>query len=635
MTQQVTPFFARPSDAMPTRGTKRKQDDSAGGAASTLIPCVTCTDEKPPGEFVGNDCCEDYQCNGCYRMCIGSGNTNLLGMCQFCRTDVTPLKILTLIFCCTEVGSEDQQKALDWFVQQPLKSREISANDRALIHAYLHEIPGAERYTYLSQNEVSASGQDSIMKCYSCRQPMGMRPGRMSPTEDMRMTCYHKIGEDTIEGTTVDRLCMTRTCARCDRSHDTVTCPPPVQEIPDDMLRKLKFLFHHLLQYGPLVYENGYVTEGINASTTSAASQGYPTYISCCPGCKTAVIGFTQCGHMRCPRQGCGVEYCRRCGGIGHSDTSCRFHTPPFDGSGGDSRNARVPVPMTVQEMMDRIGLTFEALVRMMFSTQVYLPHLVGRWSQLNDVRARAAEIAAADVLPESLLDGLREAFEASEACRQANRPLLEDIYRCQNARHCRTLWDRFVRAYQEDARKAPYAPSGEDVSAGGGSSSNPSRRRQPVERPQVCNTPTDPSQWPGNYAPPNSVDATTFASLTNVATWDNVYNSGHRHVLYNGYPYQSHALEPAATHALEVAVRAARSGDFWAALRDDALRRVPGLFELIASVNGTGRARPFRTAQAEVRIRVAHRPGRRWIVYPSIYVLVTVDEAAQPQPSQ
>ena len=295
---------------------------------------------------------------------------------------------------------------------------------------------------------------------------------------------------------------------------------------------------------------------------------------------------------------------------------------------------------MTVQDMMDQIGLTFEALVRMMFSTQVYLPHLVGRWSQLNEVRARAAEIAAADVLPESLLDGLREAFEASERCRQANRPLLEDIYRCRDEGRCRTLWDRFVGAYQADAWRAPYAPSGEDVSAGGGSSSNPPRR-QPVERPQVCTTPTDPSQWPGTYAPPNSVDATTFASMSNVANWDDVYNSGRRHVLYNGNPYQSHALEPAATHALEVAVRANRSGDFWAAIRDDALRRVPGIFELIASVNGTGRG-PFKTAQTEVRIRVAHRPsvnnrgeGRRWIVYPSIYVLVTVDEAAQPQPSQ
>lgn len=285
---------------------------------------------------------------------------------------------------------------------------------------------------------------------------------------------------------------------------------------------------------------------------------------------------------------------------------------------------------------MDQIGLTFEALVRMMFSTQVYLPHLVERWSQLNDVRARAAEIASADVLPESLLDGLREPFEASEACRQANRPLLEDIYRCRDEGRCRTLWDRFVGAYQEDAWRAPYAPSGEDVSAGGGSSSNLQRRRVLVVRPPVCNTPTDPSQWPGNYAPPNSVDATTFALLNNVnvANWDEEYNSGRHHVLYNGRPYQSHALEPAATHALEVAVRATRSGEFWVALCDDALRRVPGIFELIASVNGTGRG-PFKTAQAEVRIRVAHRPGRRWIVHPSIYVLVTVDESGQPQPSQ
>ena len=617
---------------MSTRGTKRNHD----GSASTSILCLTCTDEKPQGEFVKKDCCVHYQCNVCNGECIRSGNTNLLGTCQFCRTDVTPLKILTLIFCCTEVGSEDQQKALDWFVQQPLKSREISVNDRALIHAYLHEIPGAERYTYFLENNVSDAGQDSIMKCCSCRQPLGERPETMSPQDDVRMICHHKIGEDTIEGTTVDRLCGTRTCARCDRSHDTVRCPPPVQEIPVDMLRKLKFLFHHLLQYGPLVYENGYVTEGINASTTSVASQGYPTYISCCPGCNTAVIGFTQCGHMRCPRRGCEVEYCRRCGRIGHHDTSCHFHTPPFDGS-GDSRNAPVPdsVPMTVQELMDQIGLTFEALVRMMFSTQVYLPNLVGQWSQLNEVRARAAEIASADVLPESLLDGLREAFEASEACRQANRPLLEDIYRCRDEGRCRTLWDRFVRAYQADAWRAPYAPSGEDVSAGGGSSSNPQRHRVPVERPPVCSTPTDPSQWPDTYAPPNSMDATTFASLNNVANLGDVYNSGHRHVLYDGHPYQSHALEPAAIHALEVAVRATRSCDFWAALRDDALRRVPGIFELIASVNRTGRAPPFRTAQAEVRTRVAHRPGRRWIVHPTIYVLVTVDEAAQPQPSQ
>ena len=610
---------------------------------STLIPCLTCTDEKPRGKFVKKNCCEHNQCNDCNGECIRSGNANLLETCQFCRTDVTPLKILTLIFCCTEVGSEDQQKALDWFVQQPLKSREISANDRALIRAHLHEIPGAERYTYLSENNVSDAGQDSIMKCCSCRQPLGMRPETMSPEDDVRITCHHKIGEDTIEGTTVDRLCMARTCARCDRSHNTAKCPPPVQEIPDEMLGKLKFLFHHLLQYGPLVYENGYVTEGINASTTSAASQGYPTYISCCPGCLTSVIGFEQCAHHRCPRRGCEVEYCRRCEGIGHHHTSCHFHTPPFDGS-GDSRNAPVPdsVPMTVQELMTKIDLTFEALVRMMFSTQVYLPHLVGRWSQLNEVRARAAEIASADVLPESLLDGLREAFEASEACRQANRPLLEEIYRCRNEGRCRTLWDRFVRAYQADAWRAPYAPSGEDVSAGGGSSSNPQRRRVLVVRPPVCSTPTDPSQWPGTYAPPNSVDATTFASMSNVANWDDAYNSGRRHVLYNGHPYQSHELEPAASHALEVAVRATRSCDFWAALRDDALRRVPGIFELIASVNGIGRG-PFKTAQTEVRTRVAHRPsvnnrdreGRRWIVYPSIYVLVTVDEAAQPQPSQ
>ena len=96
-------------------------------------------------------------------------------------------------------------------------------------------------------------------------------------------------------------------------------------------------------------------------------------------------------------------------------------------------------------------------------------------------------------------------------------------------------------------------------------------------------------------------------------------------------HPYQSRVLEPEAHQALTRAVRTNLSGEFWEVLACDALKNLPGFFELVAHARGTGRGK-LQNAQDVVRSRVAHKPGgRSWVVHPTMYLLVTTAEAPQP----
>ena len=593
--------------------------------------CIVCfSDEGPFPSPPGHKCTSAtaVMCDGCWKTNILTDKSRLV-KCFACGEDFSLTTVLEWIRTLTNnFTSEEAPSWCQWFQKYLEEVVNIQPEEEALIRHTLHNLPFG---TDLTAHLLDGNNNNSLLKCAKCRHILGCVSEQADPYVAAFATCDRQVGNIEVDGQTVPVLCNTRTCTRCHKEHRTEACPQSAPALNDrDLVEVQYFFFRSLFRW--LVLEAGYAI--INASGTR---DNRPSFATWSPQNKV-VTGWTSCAHMFDGED----NWCRRCFGH-HYSTSCHSLTPPFNYySRGEERfKEEVPrelVPMTIggeHGAMAKTNLLFPGLVRMVFTTQLFLPREGRRLSAVRNLVTRIADCAE---LPESLLAALRPVLQASDSFREDHLNVQADIYRTRDDDERKRLWRELERAYEARALALYPNPSQQVRSDAAGGASSSSDAPPPAKRRRISRPPIRPrydhTEWP-DYAPPRAVEGTAVARWPRyndtVTSWNNPGTLPFVLVRQDQlHPYQSMVLEPEAHQALTRAVRTNLSGEFWEALACDALKNLPGFFELVAHARGTGRGK-LQNAQDVVRSRVAHKPGRSWVVHPTMYLLVMTAEAPQP----